>query len=122
MSKTTGTKGGLQIGIISTIAPDVIHAAYREVAPAPSGGDWYWDATVEWDALDGVAFDGPVRFVREFDSWESPVFASATHRDVVLAMQASITDLNDFHHVFFEGTETLRTENGVTVVELITGS
>jgi predicted NAD/FAD-binding protein len=67
---------------------------------------------------------GRVRFVRHFEGWVAPaIVVDPTWADVCKAAEASIEALDDKHHVFLEGVETIEMlPDGVIVVDLIMGS
>jgi len=113
-------------------APDVCHSAFETLE---NGGTDDW--TVLAPALQSVLMNGRVQFTRG-EGWTSKVYTDPTHADVLRSMQDSVVALDDFHHIFYEGTVTLRTvepeacvhckrepgadEGPVTLVEIITGS
>ena len=75
------------------------HSAYKSLDDS-----WEDDAKVEAESFDKVVATGPVVFRRTFENWESNIFEdSPTVADVLRAMRDSMKDLNDYHHIFFEG-------------------
>lgn len=115
------------------IAPDVSHSSYTDRSGGPEG-NW----KVQAPAMDDTFMKGRVRFTREYEGWRSGIYVDPTHGDVLRAMQESIEDLNDRHHIFFEGIsvkgaelpETCERcgrgpgedEGPITTVEIYTGS
>ncbi len=127
--------GALQKMVTELGAPDISHSAFETVEHGGTlrGDNWIVDAP----DLQSVFMNGRVQFTRG-EGWTSKVFTDPTHADVLRSMQDSAKALDDFHHVFYEGTVTLRTvepetcahcgrepgaeEGPVSLVEILTGS
>jgi hypothetical protein len=92
------------------IAPSVRHSDYKEVA-----GGWDDDSTVKLESFDTVVAKGPVVFRRTFAGWQSTVPVNdPTVADVLRAMETSMKETGDEHHVFFEGYKVVK-KHGDTI-------
>ena len=84
-------------------APNVHHSDYRDLKTTDYKGGDYDSRTVEVDSFDTVLHAGRVQFTRDFEGWASKIHENPTVADGLRAMQTSMEETNDGHHVFFEG-------------------
>ncbi len=79
-------------------APDVCHSDFGTLT---DGDGPLW--VVKAEPFDRVVCEGRVVFTREFEGWRGEPVENPTVADVLRAMQQSIKDTGDLHHIFFEG-------------------
>lgn len=67
---------------------------------------------------------GAVRFVRTYEEWTSRVYYDPQLLDALEAAEASMVQLNDQHHVFFEGfgKSAIQSDGVTTHITLLMGS
>lgn len=61
------------------------------------------DQKLEVAAFDLVLVKGPAVFRRTYEGWEGQRIENPTVADLLRAMQTSMIETGDFHHVFLEG-------------------
>ena len=94
------------------------------------------DQKLSAPAFDKVLVKGPAVFRRTYEGWEGQRIENPTISDLIRAMQTSMVELEDFHHVFLEGYKVEGTgavtpckhcgrgddEPEVTFIDIFTGS
>jgi hypothetical protein len=99
MAKITLTHEQLQKRTEQIGAANVHHSDYKSTGDS---GD-YDKRRVEVESFDTVIHEGRVQFTRDFEGWASKIHENPTVADGLRAMQTSMEETNDGHHVFFEG-------------------
>lgn len=67
-----------------------------------------------------VVEHGTVFFTR--DGWTSEPYTDPTRGDAIEAFEASIVALDDYHHIYYEGTLVRGRNFGAITIEILAGS
>lgn len=110
-------------------------AIYERVEQAIEGEQLVWysvckedDNGIIIDNLDEVAIEGKVYFFEEHTTigegqdYYSPVVSNPTGLEVAVLANEMIKTTGDIHHIFLEGVNVIKEENGIQQVQFLMGS